>query len=83
MPRLSQIDEVLFPVEECPVFVGDPTESGKRWLSVPDKKALVNKTTNRVLGVVSKNYRLVTNHEALDWAYECSQIAFPETKRSE
>jgi len=83
MPRLTQIDEVLFPVEEHPVFVSVPTESGERRLSVPDKKAIVNKKTNRVLGVVSRGYRLVTNREALDWAYQCCQTTFPETKPGE
>lgn len=83
MPRLTQIDEILFPVEEHPVFVSVPTKSGERRLSVPDKKAIVKKNTNRVLGVVSRGYRLVTNREALDWAYQCCQTSFPETKPGE
>ena len=83
MPRLTQIDDVLFPVEEHPVFVSVRTESGERRLSVPDKKAIVNTKTNRVLGVVSRGYRLVTNGQALDWAHQCCQTAFPETKPGE
>ena len=83
MPRLTQIDDVLFPVEEHPVFVSVRTESGERRLSVPDKKAIVNTKTSRVLGVVSRGYRLVTNHQALDWAYQCCQAVFPETKPGE
>jgi len=83
MPRLTKIDEVLFPVEEHPVFVSVRTGSGERRLSVPDKKAIVNKETNRVLGVVSRGYRLVTNLEALKWAYQCCLTAFPETKPGE
>jgi len=83
MPRLTQLDDVLFPVEEYPVFVGIPTDSGERRLSVPDKKAIVNVKTDRVLGLMSRDYRLVTNREALDWAYECCQKVFPETKPGE
>lgn len=83
MPRLSNIDEVLFPVEEHPVFVSVPTRSGEQRLAVHDKKAIVNKRTNRVLGVVSRGYRLVTNREALDWAYQCCQTVFPETRPGE
>lgn len=83
MPRLTNLDAVLFPVEEHPVFVSVPTGSGERRLPVPEKKAIVNKKTNRVLGVVSRGYRLVTNNEALDWAYHCCQTAFPETKPGE
>lgn len=83
MPRLSQIDDVLFSVEEHPVFVNIRAKSGERRLSVPDKKAIVNAETGRVLGVVSRGYRLVTNRQALDWAYQCCQKVFPETKHSE
>jgi len=83
MPRLTKLDDVLFPVEEHSVFVGVRTKSGERRLSVPDKKAIVNTKTNRVLGVVSRGYRLVTNRQALDWAYQCCQTVFPETKSAE
>ena len=30
MPRLSNLDDVLFPVEEHPVFVSVKTDSGER-----------------------------------------------------
>ena len=49
MPRLTQLDDVLFPVEEHSVFVGVRTKSGERRLSVPGKKAIVNTKTNQVL----------------------------------
>ncbi len=83
MPRLTQLDDVLFPVEEHPVFVGMKTKSGERRLSIPDKKALVNRDSGRVLGVVSRGYRLVSNREALDMAHECCRTIFPETKPGE
>jgi len=83
MPRLSQIDDILFPVEEHPVFVNLRMKSGERHLPVPYKKAIVNTKTNRVLGVVSRGYRLVTNTEALDWAYLCCSQVFSETKPDE
>ena len=54
MPRLTQLDDILFPVEEHPVFVGVLTKSGERRLLIPDKKAIVNARTNRVVGVVSR-----------------------------
>jgi hypothetical protein len=83
MPRLTQLDDVIFPVEEHPVFVSVKTASGQRNLSVPDKKAIVNATTNRVLGIVSRGYRLVTNEQALQWADQCCRSVFPETKPGE
>jgi hypothetical protein len=71
MPRLRQLDDVLFPVEEHPVFVSVRTKAGEKRLPVPDKKAIVNVKSRRVLGVVGQGYRLVTNHEALKWADQC------------
>lgn len=83
MPRLTNLDDIMFPVEEHPVFVNMSTKSGERCLPVPDKKALVNARSGRVLGVVSRGYRMVPNSKALDWAYQCCCLTFPETKPSE
>jgi hypothetical protein len=83
MPRLTTLDDVLFPVEEHPVFVNFTDRGGERRLSVPGKKAIVNRTTRRVLGIVSRGYRLVSNHEALDMAHACCRTVFPETKPGE
>ena len=81
MPRLTKLDDVLFPVEEQPVFAVIRTKSGERRLPVPDKKAIVNAKTDRVLGVVSRGYRLVTNRQALGWAYQCCRTLFPRRNR--
>ena len=81
--RLSQLKEVLFPVEEYPVFVDVGDESGERRLAARDKKAIVDISSHRVLGVVSRGYRLVTNQQALEWAHECCQNAFPNTNQAE
>ena len=68
MPRLTQLADVLFPVEERPVFAGANGSAGEPLLPVPDKKAIVDTKRRRVLGVLSRDYRLVSNREALDWA---------------
>jgi hypothetical protein len=83
MPRLTQLDDVLFPVEECRVFVCLEDANGEHQLSVPDKKAIVTSSNSRVLGIVSRSYRLVTNREALDLGLQCCRIVFPETHPSE
>ena len=83
MPRLSDLSEVLFPVEEHPVFVSIREADGERRILVPEKKAIVDGKRRRVLGIVSRGYRLVTNQEALDWAYRCCRKVFPETKPGE
>src|SRR5258705_13272475 len=81
--RLSQLEEVLFPVEQHPVFVVVRDESGERRLPARDKKAIVNVASQRVLGIVSREYRLVTNPEALEWAYQCCRSVFPNTNAAE
>lgn len=83
MPRLDKLDEVLFPVEEHSVFVSVPNGKTERRLSVPGKKAIVNAKDQRVLGIVSDGYRLVTNLQALDWGHECCRTVFPDTKPTE
>ncbi len=83
MPRLTNINDVLFPVDEHPVFINVHDKSGEKRLTVPGKKALVNRNSNSVLGIVSRGYRLVSNKEALDLAYKCCRTVFPETQPAE
>lgn len=83
MPRLTELNDVLFPVEEWPVFVIAGSGAGLRSLPVPDKKAIVGRDDERVLGFVSRDYRLVTNQEAFELARECCRTVFPETKPGE
>jgi hypothetical protein len=83
MPRLNQLDDVLFPVEERGVFAGDIRDAGGELLPVPGKKAIVNTQRRSVLGVVSRDYRFVSNREALDWACQCCRKVFPETEDTE
>jgi hypothetical protein len=70
-------------VDEHPVFVSLTDSTGERRLPVPDKKAIVNRNSRRVLGIVSRGYRLVTNQEALALANQCCRAVFPDTKPGE
>jgi hypothetical protein len=83
MARLSHLDDVLFAVGEHPIFVSVNSPFGEKRISVPDKKAIVHGVTGRVLGIVSRGYRLVSNRQALEWTFQCCGIVFPETKSSE
>src|SRR5438105_14786094 len=75
MPRLNALADVLFPVEMRPVFAG-PNGTGSEPVSVADQRALVDAERQRVLSIVSRDYRLVTNRQALDWALQCCQTVF-------
>jgi hypothetical protein len=73
-------DDLLFVVEERPVFAG-LGQNG--YMRVPGKKAIVRQSDGQVLGVVGRDYRLVTNQEALDAARDCCRRVFPATKPEE
>lgn len=76
MERLTSLDRVLFPIVERPVLVdvgGGPVEQ------VASKRAIVNADTRKILGVVGRGYRVVTNAQALQWAVDCCRTIFPET----
>ncbi len=80
MARITKLENVVFPVEEHPVFAHIETASGERRVRVPGRKAIVNSKSGCVLGIVSRDYRLVSNSEALEMATQCCQTVFPETK---
>ena len=83
MARLNRLEDIDFPVSEHPVVVMTGEGATQRRISVRDKKGLVNDNSQRVLGIVSKAYRLVSNTEAIAMAYQCCETVFPETSSVE
>ncbi len=79
MARLNKLEQINFPVKEHPVYVITGNGDSEKRLFVRDKKALVNDSNQSVLGIVSQSYRLVSNAEAIDMAYQCCKTVFPET----
>jgi len=61
MPRLQELDEVLFEVAMRPLFVS----MGNRQVPVRDSQAIVEMPSGRVVSVVGRAYRLVSHAEAL------------------
>lgn len=80
MRRLTDLNEIMFPVDEHPVFACVETDAGEQRLPVPEKKAIVNRANGRVLGIVRRGYRLVSNREVLEMAHKCCRAVFPETR---
>jgi hypothetical protein len=74
------LDDLLFEVEERPVYAG---AGANRYTPVPGRKAIVRRDDGHVLGVVGRDYRLVTNQEAMDAARLCCRQVFPKTKPEE
>jgi len=79
MPRLHELDDVMFEVAMRPIFV----KVGSRETQARGSQAIVEMPTGRVVSVVGRSYRLVSHAEALDLAHGCARAAFPETKSGE
>ncbi|HKY93076.1 MAG TPA: DUF932 domain-containing protein [Nevskiaceae bacterium] len=78
--RLTRLDELVFDVEERAMWTEG---AGSKLVRVPDRRAIVNTGNGRIVGVVGRDYRLVTHRQALEWARECCRVAFPQTRESE
>jgi hypothetical protein len=77
MKTKISVQDLLFGVDQVPVEAVIGTNSRTRRISIPGKKALINQHSGQILGVVSRDYRVVTNQEAVDLAREACGIAFP------
>jgi hypothetical protein len=71
------LEDLLFGVTSVPVEAVLGTNGNARRITIPGKKALINQHSGQVLGVVSRDYRVVTNQEAMNLAREACGIAFP------
>lgn len=81
--RITHINDLLFPVREVPLFAELRAGEQRSLIRVSGRKAIVDCTTDQVLGVVSDNYRLVTNRDALEYAFQCCEAAFPDLSATE
>ena len=77
MKHQTSVHDLLFDVDQVPIEAVLGSNGSTRRINIPGKKALVNQRTGLVLGVVSRDYRVVTNHEAVNLAREVCEKAFP------
>jgi hypothetical protein len=71
------LEDLFFGVTSVPVEAVLGTNGHTRRILIPGKKALVNQHSGCILGVVSRDYRVVTNQEAVNLAREVCGKAFP------
>jgi hypothetical protein len=81
-PANKQLDEVLFNVAEKEVFVELLEEENifdakSKHKKVDGYKALFNNKKKEVLSIVSRNYKVVSNIEALEIGKEAFKTLFP------
>jgi hypothetical protein len=77
MKHQSSVHDLLFDVDQVAIEAVVGSNGSTRRISIPGKKALVNQLTGLVLGVVSRDYRVVTNQEAVNMARDVCEKAFP------
>jgi hypothetical protein len=77
MKRETSVQNLLFDVDQVPVEAVIGTNGHTRRVNIPGKKALIHQGTGNVLGVVGRDYRVVTNREAVHLAQEVCEKAFP------
>lgn len=77
MKSQTSVQNLLFDVDQVPVEAVVGTNGHTRRIHIPGKKALIHQGTGHVLGVVGRDYRVVTNREAVNLAQEVCGKAFP------
>ena len=87
MQKCASIDQILFPVETHPIHCvwrgRSPNEVSVRTIVIPDKQAVLNGSTGELLAVVSNDYQIVTNQQALEHARRFVKAALPNIDESE
>ena len=71
MPRITKIEDLMFPVELHPVYTKIRINGITSQQKIPNSKVVVNGESGKPLGIVSKNYKLITNEEALEMGKQC------------
>lgn len=83
MTRTTNLDDVLFRAKVVPATAVVETATGTRQIRSPTARLIVDVDHDRVVGAVGNGYRVVTNQQALDWAYRCGQAVFPKTSAAD
>jgi hypothetical protein len=77
MKHQITVQDLLFDVDQVPIEAVVGSNGCTHRISIPGKKALIHQGTGDVLGVVSRDYRVVTNQEAVKLAQDVCEKAFP------
>ncbi len=77
------VDALIFGVTEVPIEAVVKTGETIRNITVPGKKAVIHKWTDKILGVVSRNDLVGANPEAVTIAMEVCAKAFPSITAAE
>jgi len=71
MVRISHLKELMFPVKLVPIFSEFPIDGSLRKIKIPNNRLVINAATGRPVGVVGRDYRLISNEEAINMGKKC------------
>lgn len=80
-----QLGDVLFDVELQPLYaeIKQPDKISTKQVSVPNHFGVINQKSGRVLSVVGKDYRLISNEIALDLGKQLFRQLYPSVNPEE
>ncbi len=81
----QNLNEVLFDVKLQNVYSNfvHPKTFLKQSVNAPNLKSIVNQETGQIISVVSRDYRLISNNEALQMGKHLFSQIYPQTKVDE
>ncbi|MEI6139799.1 MAG: DUF932 domain-containing protein [Mariniphaga sp.] len=83
-PATHSLAKVLFDVEQLPIFAEFVKGLNDiREINIPEYKALFNKRDDQLLSVVSNNYQLVSNQQALETGLKVFCELFPSVNEKD
>lgn len=82
---VDQLDDVLFDVQLKRLYASPDSGNvnSRKEQEVPDYRLIWNKDQEKVISIVSKNYKLISNKEALKMGMELFHQLFPEVNTNE
>ena len=81
MERIKDLDKLMFPVELRQIYVNHTDSKGEtKSIEVKNRQAVVNTESGSVLGVVHKDYRLISNAQAVELGKKCCMQCFGSTE---
>ncbi len=86
-PATHELAEIMFPVLQLPVFVktkiNDSLFPNAIEYESKDHKALFNERDENILSIVSNNYKLITNEQALEIGKKAFVSLFPSVNKDD
>lgn len=76
MTRITSVEELVFPVALMPLFSEVKVNDQVRRIRVPNNRLVINQDTGAPLSVVNKNYRLISNQDAIELGKQCCMQLF-------